>query len=180
MDIEVVDFDPYLPPKKCSVDNCKNHLLGNSGYRRCPLHRREFRRDYTSSYHKKRKIAKQVYDKALEEGRDPEEALKDFMLKNNMEDDSEDEEGDKSTKKPVGKKRAKSVLDPALLDSPFTTSASPVEKRPPLPPPSKRKVGDICGAMGCSNLLHPTVGVFSNCCFISIHVLFYEVRLEKL
>ncbi|KLO09087.1 hypothetical protein SCHPADRAFT_582635 [Schizopora paradoxa] len=160
-----VPFDPTIPPRPCSVGNCKNHVPGNSGYKRCPTHRKESR-VYASSYQKKRELQMEVYQKALEEGHDPEEALKDYIAQMSKRDDTSDEEDgiDKSQdgEEPKKKRRSKAkkssdVIDPILLESPFTTSTETVPKRAPMPPPSMRRTGHICSGKNCANLLEQTV-----------------------
>lgn len=116
-----------------------------------------------------------VYQKALDEGRDPEEALKQYIAEMSIkhgdtsdedgdgEDTIQEDEGAKKKRKRKSKKSSE-VVDPTLLDSPFTTGTETVPKRPKMPPPSKRRIGHICSGKNCANLLDQTV------CLLSLQV----------
>ncbi len=140
------------------------------------MHRKESR-VYASSYAKMREMQKEVYQKALEEGRDLEAALKEYIAQTSKHDSSDDDDGEVeiqevevSKKKQKGKsKKTSEVIDPILLESPFTTSTESVPKRPSMPPPSMRRIGHICSGKDCANLLDQTVCAIVRVIFVFVN-----------
>ncbi|KAH8114314.1 hypothetical protein DFH11DRAFT_1743497, partial [Phellopilus nigrolimitatus] len=147
-----VEFDPTIPPRPCSISSCKNHIPGNTTWKRCDAHRRESRMTQ-SHINVKRERQKEVYKKAIDEGRDPEEALKKLLLQQDAEDmsDSEDEQvgGVAVVLKKKGEKRKRDVdfTNNLVLDY-----ASPGGI---LDHVSSRTALAVCNLKECMNLLHP-------------------------
>lgn len=146
---DAAPFDPMIAPRPCSISNCKNHVPGNSIYKRCK-HHRQGNRVYYSTTQEKRERQKEIYRKAKEEGRDPEEALREFLLQSGDQsgDDSEGEgedtlEGKRKRKRPSG--------DPSTIEGvPDSTTAG-------LSCTRKRSDPVICSGKNCMNLLNPHV-----------------------
>ena len=104
--IDDASFDPSIPPRPCTIPNCKNHVPGNSIYRRCKVHRKETRNYYNTAQGRRDK-QKAVFKKAKEDGRDPVEALREFLrsthyFRSDDENSDNDEEGRSG---PIAKKR---------------------------------------------------------------------------
>ena len=164
-----VPYDPTILPRPCTAAKCKNHVPGNSSFKRCPIHMRA-KRTFSSSYAAKRERQKEVYRNALEEGRNPEEALKEYLVtkgEQKCESSDEDAEGEDDETVPAKRKPSKKVkvshnIDPSLLPSALTKDPNPVQ---PVELPTRlTRRNDmeipICSGKECMNLLLPDVGLY--------------------
>ena len=148
-------FDPYTPPRPCSVPKCKNYVPGNSVYKRCDEHRREGRMTQANIVAKRERL-KGVYKKAIEDGRDPEEALRELLVEEmDSEEDSDgndEQNGEGSAQK--RKKRRRNESEP--LKNLDTVSIFDGQDNGKSIGKKKHAIY-TCAGKDCQNILNPSV-----------------------
>lgn len=155
----IFDFDPYVAPRPCTFSTCKNHVPGNSTYKRCDYHRKQGRESHEKQI-AKRELQKTVWKKAVDEGRDPEEALK-ALLKEQGEDSDDESDDDVQVEggeklKFKNKKGSSISCSYGTSYNNFCSATCDIATDNPAFRRNRENV-HLCSSKECQNLLQPDV-----------------------